>query len=267
MRDAVLPSQALPARPRRLQRHRARVDVDDLPARAAQLEQPDRAQESGSSGSGQFFKSVTTTAALIVITDPAVRTLARIHDGLVVSAELSWDGTPCVVWARHLDSQGYGIVTDSRKSCSRVVHRVRWELEVGAVPDGYELDHLCRRRSCASLAHLEVVTHIVNIRRGEAGLHMSTRTHCPAGHEYDGVNTRHLPDGSRECVECRRAHKRRRRAGGPGKGGLRRARTHCKNGHEFTAENTIVRPNPENGGHLPPMPHLSSCAGRGPAGA
>lgn len=34
------------------------------------------------------------------------------------------------------------------------------------VPYGKELDHVCRVRACVNPAHLEPVTHIENVRRG-----------------------------------------------------------------------------------------------------
>lgn len=49
-------------------------------------------------------------------------------------------------------------------------HRLSYELFVGPIPDGYELDHLCRNRGCVNPAHLEAVTHRVNVLRGLAAL-------------------------------------------------------------------------------------------------
>lgn len=76
--------------------------------------------------------------------------------------------TPCHIWQLSLNEDGYGrwngIDKDGRRR-SRQAHRELWEQTHGPVPQGYELDHLCRQRDCVNLAHLEVVTHTENMRR------------------------------------------------------------------------------------------------------
>lgn len=82
--------------------------------------------------------------------------------------------------------------------CGRTAHRVVYETVVGPVPEGLELDHLCRNRGCVNPAHLEPVTHQENMRRGHWGM----KTHCPQGHPYEGDNL--VRDGhSRICRWCR----------------------------------------------------------------
>lgn len=44
-------------------------------------------------------------------------------------------------------------------------HRVAYELSVGPVPDGMELDHLCGNRGCVNPGHLEPVTRRENVMR------------------------------------------------------------------------------------------------------
>ena len=44
-------------------------------------------------------------------------------------------------------------------------HRVSYALLVGPLVEGLEIDHLCRVRACVNPAHLDQVTHLVNMCR------------------------------------------------------------------------------------------------------
>lgn len=49
-------------------------------------------------------------------------------------------------------------------------HRVSWVLHNNAeIPDGYEIDHLCRNTICVNPEHLDVVTRQENMRRRHGG--------------------------------------------------------------------------------------------------
>lgn len=37
-------------------------------------------------------------------------------------------------------------------------HRYKWEREVGPIPEGYEVDHICRNRRCCNINHLQLLT-------------------------------------------------------------------------------------------------------------
>jgi hypothetical protein len=127
---------------------------------------------------------------------------------------------PCWVWHLRPNRDGYGTIAVTRYS-KKLAHRAMYEIEVGPIPDGMELDHLCRNRLCVNFAHLEAVTHRVNTRRGKGSVPA-----CPRGHLYDEVNTywKTRSDGivHRDCRAC----------------GRERATPTCGNGHPWMPENT-----------------------------
>jgi hypothetical protein len=98
---------------------------------------------------------------------------------------------------------GYG------KYSGRQAHRVVYETLAGPVPDGLELDHLCRQKACVNPQHLEPVTHRENMRRRFAD-------YSVCKHAYTPENTYVMPSGTRDCRACirRRAaeYKARKRA-------------------------------------------------------
>jgi HNH endonuclease len=73
--------------------------------------------------------------------------------------------TPCWVWQRSVQKgRGYGKITVGSKKL--FAHRVVWERHKGPIPEGLELDHLCRNPPCVNPDHLEPVTHAINMKRG-----------------------------------------------------------------------------------------------------
>ncbi len=112
----------------------------------------------------------------------------------------------CWLWTAGKNCvSGYG--TFGLAGRDRTAHAVAYEHFIGPVPEGLELDHLCRVRACCNPAHLEPVTHAENVRRGER----ANRTHCPAGHEYNEANTQvvrrdpsHRQPYQRLCRACKR---------------------------------------------------------------
>lgn len=73
--------------------------------------------------------------------------------------------TPCWVWYGHLDTAGYA----NPKINGKMVKGHRWHYERcrGPIPPHLQLDHLCRVRACVNPDHLEAVSHVENVRRGD----------------------------------------------------------------------------------------------------
>jgi hypothetical protein len=87
--------------------------------------------------------------------------------------------TGCWLWADKGDNgRGYGRVR--RYNRHHQAHRLFYELLVGPIPDGHELDHKCRVTFCVNPDHLEPVPHKINVRRGAAGATCATRQRSKA---------------------------------------------------------------------------------------
>lgn len=72
-------------------------------------------------------------------------------------------GSDCWLWTGYVAAGGYGEFHLAGRT--RKAHRVAYELLVGPVPEGLDLDHLCRVRRCVNPEHLEPVTRQENLRR------------------------------------------------------------------------------------------------------
>jgi hypothetical protein len=156
-----------------------------------------------------------------------------------------WDVDPntgCWLWSGALNEFGYGITGSKR--WGYLAHRASYARFVGPIPEGLELDHLCRVRRCINPDHLEPVTHRENVWRSAScvltpddviAIRLSADTipelaerygvapvaisQAQSGLSWAGVP---MPEGAVKSITPRRRP------------------THCKHGHEFTPANTRV---------------------------
>jgi hypothetical protein len=117
---------------------------------------------------------------------------------------------PCWIWTGAIrKSTGYGAFTiyiGPNKTRSTTPHAIAYELSIGKVPEGLQLDHLCRNRICCNPDHLEPVTPKENILRGKGLASLNAKkTHCKEGHLLSGENLHINGKGARVCMICRKA--------------------------------------------------------------
>ena len=133
------------------------------------------------------------------------------------SARVGWivAENGCHIWQGCRSNRGYGTVFAN--GGARLVHRIRYEREIGPIPDGTVLDHFAcdgGPLGCVNPQHCRPVTQRENSLRSESVAAIAAaKTHCPQGHPYDERNTlrSEIRLGNRVCRECRLAYRSRYR--------------------------------------------------------
>lgn len=124
----------------------------------------------------------------------------------------------CWMWSAHRDRGGYGQFSVGGRL--RRAHRVAYELFVGPIPEGRQIDHTCHdpqtcaggrscpHRACVNPAHLQPVTNRENVLRGIGPTAVNAaKTHCNHGHSLEDAYIER--DGGRNCRHCQRRRSRK----------------------------------------------------------
>ena len=136
--------------------------------------------------------------------------ISKYHQRFFSTEERFWQKVEktetCWLWLGAKNSCGYGYFRPgNRKVPMTRAHTWAYEVLVGLVPNGLQLDHLCRVRSCVNPSHLEAVTGRENVLRSPH----SHPTHCKHGHKFVEATTYVDSQGHRHCRICRVADTRR----------------------------------------------------------
>ena len=116
----------------------------------------------------------------------------------------------CWEWTGSMSGGGYGTAIDlNDRKTRRTAHRIAYELEVGPIPVGFQVDHLCLNAACVRPDHLEAVQAYVNVRRSTATKAVSLDDRrCPSGHPWIGDSyfypSKDTGKPIRYCRACKR---------------------------------------------------------------
>lgn len=118
-------------------------------------------------------------------------------DGPFMRRRIDFTSSPngCWLWVGCKTQDGYPL-WKTTNNVSVYAHRFIYAQEVGPIPTGLTLDHLCRTRHCVNPAHMEPCTLKENISRGNYGW-AGKKTHCKNGHEFTADNTYFDANGGR----------------------------------------------------------------------
>jgi hypothetical protein len=124
----------------------------------------------------------------------------------------------CIIFIGPSSADGYARWKPRPGANTVYAHVYSYELAVGEIPEGMQVDHKCHtedtacpggqdcpHRRCVNPAHLELVTPSENTLRQRHANRL--KSVCPKGHELAGDNVVVWSDGKRRCRTCLKSRK------------------------------------------------------------
>lgn len=111
----------------------------------------------------------------------------------------------CWIWGGNLMPDGYGRIKFD--GVMQQVHRISYQLEIGPIPAGAQIDHTCHVRACINPEHLRIVTNKQNqenqgrthagtssVHRGVCWYPKTGKWHAQIGHNYKVIHLGYFDD-------------------------------------------------------------------------
>ena len=110
----------------------------------------------------------------------------------------------CWEWTASRNKQNTGYGQFGIRGKIMQAHRVSYTWANGPVPDGLELDHLCRNKVCVNPDHLEAVDRRTNqLRTNNPMVAVHRSGLCAKGlHKIEGFNIEYMANGNKRCKAC-----------------------------------------------------------------
>jgi hypothetical protein len=99
----------------------------------------------------------------------------------------------CWEWRGCRTRDGYGVYSTT------IAHRTAYARNVGPIPEGMHIDHICRNRACVNPRHLRALEPVENLSDSA----QRNSPICPNGHAYTAENTRVTEVRGRPRRNCR----------------------------------------------------------------
>lgn len=116
-------------------------------------------------------------------------------------SKVAYQPNGCWEWTGYRKNT-YGSLCVNSKD--EYTHRLSYEIFRGAIPDGLHIDHLCRNRPCCNPWHLEPVTLLENVRRGDWRKAQREQALCKRGHDLTDSSNLVKSSKFRMCKACDR---------------------------------------------------------------